>query len=252
MSETHPIGTAERLYVLDYGLFEVTGRHRTIGIQGYLIQTEALGNILVDLGFPPSYHEDPASASRADGLDEFGRILELGPENSPKGQLALIDLEPDDIDVLVLTHTDIDHIGDPAQFNHARIVVGRPERKFNQPRELGAATQIQWPQGAEYELIDSDTQLAQGVMALWTPGHSPGHLSLMVRLPRTGPVLIAGDAISRPSEPDEGYGNAADPYAAAESASKLLEIARAEEAFIIYGHDPEQWPDLRKAPRYYD
>lgn len=251
MSESRPVGSAERLYVLDYGLFEVTDSGRVIGIQGYLIQTEALGNILVDLGFPPAYHKDPVGASRADNLHEFGRVLELEPENSPQGQLALIDLAPNDVDVLVLTHTDIDHIGDPGQFGHASIVVGRPERNFGQPRELGAATRINWPPEAEYELITSDTQLAQGVTALWTPGHSPGHLSLLVRLPQNDPVLIAGDAISRPSEPDEGYGNAADPEKAAESASKLLEIARTEQAFMIYGHDPEQWPALRKAPDYY-
>lgn len=247
-----PTGAAKRLYVLDYGLFEVADNGRRIGIQGHLIQTADQGNLLVDLGFPPRYLADPQAAGREDGLDSFGHVIELGPENTPAGQLGLIGLEPADVDVLVLTHTDIDHIGDMSQFDPDRIVVGRTERDFSRPRELGAATHIDWPEAVEYQLIDSDTQIAQGVLALWTPGHSPGHLSLLVRLPQTGPVLITGDAISRPSEPEEGYGNAMDPQAAAASASKLLALAEDESAFVIYGHDPQQWPDLPKAPAYFD
>lgn len=252
MQDSLPVGTADRIYVLDYGLFEVTEPGRTIGIQGYLIRTQDDEHILVDLGFPPSYARDPQAAAQADGLHQFGRVVELGPENTPDGQLGMIGLTRDEVDVLVLTHTDIDHIGNPARFEQVRIVVGRPERKFDQPRELGAATEIDWPQTAEYHLVAEDTRIGRGVMALWTPGHSPGHLSLLLRLPNTGPVLIAGDAISRPSEPEQGYGNAEDPEAAAASAAKLLSIANRAGAFVVYGHDPVQWPDLRKAPAYYD
>ncbi len=243
-------GNAQRLYILDYGLFEVSDADRRIGIQGYFIQSEDL-NILVDLGFPPRYLDDPHAAAKADGLDEFGRILELTTDNLPQGQLAKIGLGPDDVDVLLLTHTDIDHIGDVSRFGHTNIVVGRPEHDYQQPRELGAATMIEWPQSAEYTLVDEDRQIAPGVLALTTPGHSPGHLSLLLRLPQQGTVLITGDAISRPGELETGYGNALDPEAAAASAAKLMEIAMSEHAFVIYGHDPEQWPNLRKAPEYY-
>lgn len=251
MEMDDPTGAAERLCVLDYGLFQVDEGQRVIGIQGYLIQSTDVGNILVDLGFPARYADDPRSAARADGLDEFGQVVGLDSENLPPAQLARLGLSPEDIDILVLTHTDIDHIGDLGEWSHVRIVVGRPERSLNQPRELGAATFIEWPPEAQFQLIEEDTQIARGVAVLYTPGHSPGHLSLLVRLAETGPVLITGDAISRPSEPEEGYGNAFDPQLAAQSAEKLLKTANQEEAFVIYGHDPQQWPTLRKAPDCY-
>jgi N-acyl homoserine lactone hydrolase len=43
-----------------------------------------------------------------------------------------------------------------------------------------------------------------------------------------------------------------DPDRARASARRLVELANAEGALLIYGHDPAQWPTLRKAPAYYD
>jgi N-acyl homoserine lactone hydrolase len=87
---------------------------------------------------------------------------------------------------------------------------------------------------------------------LLTPGHAPGQLSLLVELPRTGTVILTGDAISRPAEIDEGFDTAPDPATALRSARRLMRLASERDAFVIYGHGPEQWPTLRKAPAFYD
>lgn len=102
------------------------------------------------------------------------------------------------------------------------------------------------------QLIDQDSELCPGVTLLATPGHAPGHLSLLVRLPQTGAVLLTGDAISRPSELQEGFGGAWDPGLARHHAERLLALAQQEQALVIYGHDPAQWPTLRKAPLFYE
>jgi N-acyl homoserine lactone hydrolase len=81
-----------------------------------------------------------------------------------------------------------------------------------------------------------------------TPGHTPGHLSAILDLPTSGQVILAADAINRASEPDEGFADAADPAAAQTSAARLLGLP----GLLIYGHDPGQWPTLRKAPAFYD
>ena len=87
---------------------------------------------------------------------------------------------------------------------------------------------------------------------LSTPGHAPGHLSLLIRLPHTGPVLLAGDAISRPAELESGNnGGAWDQQVARESALRLVELARHEHALLVYGHDWEQWSSLSKMPHFY-
>ena len=71
-------------------------------------------------------------------------------------------------------------------------------------------------------------------------------LSVLVTEPR--PFLIAGDAINRASEPDEGFADASDPVAAAQSAARLMDLLRDNGATLIWGHEPSQWPLLPKAP----
>lgn len=258
-SDTIPKGEIRRLYVLDYGLFQVHENGRIIGIAGYLIQTQDGGNILVDTGFPAWYIEDPAAASMEDDLGSFGRVLRLDSDNLPAGQLATVGLKTSDIHLLIITHGDIDHVGGLAEFQEeyrqATIVVGRAERALERPRYFGDRRPIAWPAGANYQLVEpnsaGDKELCPGVALLSTPGHSPGHLSLLLRLPQTGAVLLTADAIARPAEFEEGFGGAWDEGQARASAERLMAIADREKAMVIYGHDPEQWKTLPKAPEYF-
>lgn len=243
--------TVKRLYILDFGLFQVHENGRIIGIPGYLVQTHAGQNILVDTGFPAKYAEDAERATLEDGLDIFGRVLTLTPHNLPAGQLAKMGLAPDDIDILVMTHSDIDHVGGIHNFPQTTLVIHADERAHERPRYWHGRSPITWPDN-KTQLIHEDTELCPGITLLSTPGHAPGHLSLLLCLPQTGNVLLIGDAISRPSELVEGFGGAWNHSIARASAEKLMTIAQRENAFVIYGHDPEQWPNLKKAPEFYE
>lgn len=249
---TETITLVQRLYILDYGLFQVHANGRIIGIPGYLIQTSDGRNILVDTGFPQAYADDPVAATIADGLQSFGHVLQITNEQMPAAQLARIGLRASDITQLVLTHSDVDHIGNIADFAHVPIIIGRAERALAEPRYFNPGSPIAWPDPAEYQLIDQDTELLPGLSVLATPGHSSGHLSLLVRLPQTGLVVLAADAISRPAELAEGFNGAWDEQLARIQAERLIALAEQQQAFLIYGHDPAQWPRLRKAPSYYD
>jgi N-acyl homoserine lactone hydrolase len=240
----------KRLYILDFGLFQVHENGRIIGIPGYLIQTQDGRNILVDTGFPAKYAADAEQATLEDGLNSFGHVLKLTHDNLPAGQLAKIGLAPGDIDTVVLTHSDIDHVGNIGDFPQAKLVVHADERAYKRPRYWNGRSPLTWPSN-KTQLIHEDAELYPGIMLLSTPGHAPGHLSLLLRLPDTGPVLLIADAISRPSELQEGFGGAWNHDLARVSADKLMAIAERENAFVIYGHDPEQWPILRKAPNFY-
>ena len=240
----------ERLYVLDFGLFAVHENGRQIGIPGYLIQTKRGENLLVDTGFPAKYAHDAEQATVEDQLDRFGQVLHLTHDNLPPAQLARIGLTPSDITQLILTHGDIDHVGGIADFPHAPLIVGAAERAMPRPRYF-ATQPITWPD-VPYQLIAEESELLPGLTLLPTPGHSPGHLSLLVQLPQTGAVLLTADAISRPAEFVEGFGGAWDAALARQSAERLMTLAQAHHAFVIYGHDPQQWGTLRKAPLFYD
>ena len=107
-----------------------------------------------------------------------------------------------------------------------------------------------------YRQVDGDTELFPGFTLLETSGHAPGHQSILVRLPQTGPVLLAIDAVvmqrlftverrAWPLDDNEEQLRA--------STQKLLDIVEREHVnLVVFGHDGEQWQTLKKAPAYYD
>ncbi|MFQ6550184.1 MBL fold metallo-hydrolase [Aestuariibius sp. 2305UL40-4] len=236
-------GRVTSLAILDYGLFEVREDERRIGLPGYLIRTDAGEAILVDLGLPPKYIADPEGAGQGDGLDAFGRVVSVTEANSPAAQLALLGLTAADIDLLVLTHSHIDHIGDLAFAPQAPLLLSAAERALDRPVYWQTAQPLAWPD-RKTVTITGDTELCPGLTLLDAPGHTPGQLALWLDLPETGPVLLTSDAISRPGE-------AFATEAASKTAANLLARAKAAGAFVIYGHWQDQWPRLRKAPDLY-
>lgn len=112
-------------------------------------------------------------------------------------QLASLNLKPDDIDVVGISHAHADHIGQVASFPNARLVIGAADFELAQkPSQPGGPNPVApWTAaGAKVDKVGGDTDIFGdgSVVALHLPGHTPDHQALLVNL-KSGPVLLSGD-----------------------------------------------------------
>jgi len=243
-------GKPIRLAVLDYGLFEVHAGPRIIGICGFAIQTDAGELVLIDTGFPAKYVADAQAATVEDGLGSFGRVLRITADNTPEAQLAMLGLSKSDVTLMIQSHTHIDHVGHMDGFPDVPILIAKAERELARPLYWSGKQAMEWPD-RDYHLVTQDLTVGPEFDVLLCPGHAPGQLAFMVRLPDTGWVLLTSDAISRAAEIDEGFAGSWDVRLAVHHGDRLMRLARERDALVIYGHSPQQWPDLRKAPDWF-
>lgn len=237
-----------RLYVLDFGLFDVGPGKRLIGIPGFVLVTDKGTNILFDTGFDPAYADDYAATDTRDGLSGFGRLVDYTSAQTLPGQLARLGLGVQDIALCILSHGHIDHMGALPMLS-CPVLVGAKELAAP-PIYWGKGAPFDWPR-ALCQPVTGDLDICEGLRLIPTPGHTPGHLSAHVSLPDGRQVILAADAINRISEPDENFADALDPATATTSYLRLAQLAADTGATILYGHEPSQWADLPKAPLPY-
>jgi N-acyl homoserine lactone hydrolase len=232
----------ETLTILDYGLIEYLDGDTPLGnrlsVAGYLLRTSDGQVVLVDAGWPASF---------VDGYDVQGWKISIAEEHLLPAQLARAGLRAEDVDLVVLTHADAEHIGGIEFLPGVPVVVSRAERETT-PRIMDRPGV--WPDN-EYRLVDPDVELMPGVELLASPGHSPGHMSVLVRLPETGAVLLLGDALHTRREYETRLENPTWTPEHEQSAQRLLDVASAEDALVLYPHDHDQWQTLRVNPASY-
>lgn len=162
--------------------------------------------------------------------------------------LEAVGLQVSDITLAAVSHLHVDHSGGiPTLAEHGvPIAIQSRELEFVRSGVSAAAGFYQPDWESEQVMwieIDGDAELAPGVLALATPGHTPGHMSFQVTLPETGVWLFAGDAADLgqnfldATPCTTATGTAADEIAAEASLTRLLDIARERDARLIPGHD---------------
>src|SRR5216684_4442422 len=218
--------TPQRLYLMQLSTTTIplpAGQGLALSSGCYLVQTSDQKNILIDSGLPADYTPPPGTPPSENKKNVLEHLAGLG-------------LHPDDIELLIQRkHYEL------ARSGHPRFASARPH----------------WDHPAlRYRLIDGDTELLPGLTLLETSGHTPGHQSVLLHLPQTGPVLLAIDAVvlqslftperrSWPGDDNEEQLRA--------STRKLLDLVERERvALVIFGHDGQQWQALKKAPAYYE
>ena len=178
----------------------------------------------------------------------------VAPKVSLVDQLAKIDLKPEQIKYVGISHYHADHTGQVASFPNATLLIGA--------REWDALSSPKPPEGAnvkpfeswlkgeskvEPQTLDKDVFGDGTVIMLRTPGHTPGHSSLLVKLSGMGPVIITGDA-AHFRENFETDGVPSFNYDRAQtvaSIERLKKIAANLKATVIIQHDAR---DIEKLP----
>ncbi len=148
-------------------------------------------NILVDTG-----------TNSPDETADFHKPLIQKPEEKLPAALKALGLEPDDIDIVVNTHLHWDHCYNNHLFLKAKFFVQREELRYAidplpihihgyEPPSMGMIPPFI---GTKFEVVEGDVDIAPGVSLIFTPGHTPGGLSVLLKTSK-GKILIAGDTI---------------------------------------------------------
>lgn len=244
----------QRLYLMQVATMTVGPL--TLPVPCYLVQTKDGKNILIDSGLPRNVPGPERTEEVKE--DSLGRSLIIAYGKGVIEQLATIGVGPADIDLLICTHYDDDHAGNIGAFPNARLIAQRLQHEVaraGHPRFEPIRSQWDQPT-SRYQLVDGDTQLLPGLELIETSGYVPGHQAVLVHLPRTGPVLLAIDAVAvqahftadRPVGPTD-----VDGAGAIASTRKLLDLVeRKHISLVIFGHDGPQWSTLKQLSDSYD
>lgn len=216
----------------------------------YLVE-HPQGLVLFDSGGHPSLIDAPRERL-GPAADAFELTMETGDD--VVSQLALLGVKPADVGHVAHSHLHYDHAGGVEFFPHAEFYVQRSELEFarNPPvyqRDIYIPADFEHP--VRWREIDGDHDIfGDGRVVLFpTPGHSRGHQSLLVRLEGRAVILVA-DAAYMPRNLTERVLPAIvwNPDAMVASWDRIDELARSEDAELIFTHDLAWLGTTRVAP----
>lgn len=189
-------------------------------------------------------------------LWDTGHAMNAGavaPKVSIVDQLAQLQLKPEHIKFVGISHYHADHTGQAASFPQSTLLIGTGDwNNVTSPKPVGAnpAFFAPWISGGskvETVPLDKDVFGDGSVVMLTTPGHTPGHHSVLVRLKEKGNVLITGD-LAHFHENYESNGVPSFNTSRAETLASLdrfKKIATQLQATVILQHDAR---DVGKLP----
>jgi N-acyl homoserine lactone hydrolase len=166
-------------------------------------------------------------------------------------ELEQLGVKPADIRFMAVSHTHADHVGNVGMFPQAMLFVQTAEYVWP-----GANNTPRFKPEHPVTRLDGDKDLFGdgSVIILATPGHTPGHQSLLVRLPKIGALVLSGDAVHFKSNWDNRgvpAGNASKEQTLA-SMEKIAGVLKTEKAQLWINHDKAQRDGLKMAPAYYE
>lgn len=255
--------TVERLYVFNCGESTVqdisrwtpgvnVGKSGAFSANCYLIR-HARGWIMWDSGINDNVATMPKGFQRGKLSPHY--ILRKPLRHA----LAEIGIDPAKIEHVAFSHTHGDHVGNGNLFTGATLYIQQAEYDI----AFGAEAASKWNfEVTSYDKLrtnktvklngDHDVFGDGSVIIIATPGHTPGHQSLLVRLPKTGPVILSGDMVhlqenwTQRRVPEFNF----DVEQSRKSMDKVAAIMQKTGAKLWINHDKTQSDAIPKAPQY--
>jgi glyoxylase-like metal-dependent hydrolase (beta-lactamase superfamily II) len=243
--------------------FGVGGDTVQVPYQAFLVEHPGAGRMLIDTGFHPSVAVDPKQNLGRLGARVFNPKMETS--DAIPAQLRARDIEPSEIKTILMTHLHGDHASAISEFPGATFLISQQEwdeaSAVSRPAMHGYVRR-QFDHAFDFRLIDfggagidSFATFGRGVdvfgdgsvRLVFTPGHTLGHMSVILRL-KERDALVAGDAIYTRRTLETGH----KPYLMEDEhlfERSLREIQiyaeQTPDALIVPGHDMAAWRELK-------
>jgi len=211
----------------------------------YLIK-HAQGWFLWDTGIADAVAAMPNGLAPADP-----KAIHWRRPKTLAAQLDQLQVKPSDIKAMAVSHTHPDHIGNVEMFPTSVLYVQKAEYEW--PGADGAPRFK--PEHPTTKLEGDRDVFGDGsITILSTPGHTPGHQSLLVKLPKTGAVVLSGDAVHFRDNWDNRRVPALNFNKEQTQASmqKIADTLTKENAQLWINHDKAQRDGLKMSPEFYD
>ena len=262
-----------RLYLFECGVIHVPLRNMNLGegADGEMVTnptpwyflTHPRGNVVIDGGNAPEVAVDYRM--------HWGSITdvstpEMTPDEAALPAMRAAGFAAERVRWIVQTHLHLDHTGALAvieEFPNAEVLVTRREYAWaHAPASYAALGYCQADYvkpGIPWVLLEQSEDgydlFGDGTLRCWwTPGHTPGHMSIEINLPSGASFMLAADAANTIDHLFErklpAFNVSVDD--AINSVRRLRRLAWRRDATIVAGHDPQQWATLRHAPEFYD
>jgi N-acyl homoserine lactone hydrolase len=261
-------GFAEKLFRLDCGRSvandesvwtpgQNVGRHIEFSSTCWLIKHGSEW-LLWDAGVPEAAHNNP------NGWSTLPKLIVYHLDRTLTDQLAEIGLKPSDISRVAISHTHGDHIGNVALFPNSTLLMQRAEYRWinspngpnNNVNQLMALARKLLGSPRNLQLVDGDTDVFGdgSVTLVFTPGHTPGHQSLLVHLKKSGFIILSGDV----AHSEENFENDVVPSLNTDKAESIASMEKIRQMIAMYNatlfinHYKKQTDKLKLLPAFYD
>jgi glyoxylase-like metal-dependent hydrolase (beta-lactamase superfamily II) len=159
-------------------------------------------------------------------------------------------VKPPDIKFVAVSHSHPDHIGNVELFPQTMLLVQKAEYEW--PAPFGPRFKAEHP----VTKLEGDRDVFSdgSVVILSTPGHTPGHESLLVKLPKTGALVLSGDAVHFKDNwdarriPSINF----DSDKTVASMQRIADVMDKEHAQLWINHDKAQRDTLKLSPQFYE